>query len=213
MREIDFDQRYFPDMMACHECDLLMSKPNLGVGQKARCPRCNYALAERGKNVLNYMMATSITALLLLIFSLSFPFLGFYSKGQDQNITLWQSIGALWENGFPLLSILGAIFILVMPALYLFSVLYLLTGFKFERPGRWSVKLLNSMFFIRPWAMAEVFFIGVLISLIKVAAMASIQIGLSFWAFVLFCIAFPVVIAMTDRHQLWEWYLHGYHEK
>lgn len=213
MPQLDPNQDYFPDLVACHECDLLITKPELQPGQKAKCPRCNYALAERGKNVLNYTVAVAITGLLLLAFSLSFPFLGFYTKGQDQSITLWQAIGALWTNGYPILSILGGTFILVMPALYLSSVIYLLVNFKYGRNGKWSVPLLNSMFFLRPWAMAEVFFIGVLISLIKVAAMAAVQIGISFWAFVLFCIAFPVVIAMTDRHQLWDWYKHGYHEE
>lgn len=199
--------------VACHECDLLMAKPILAAGQKARCIRCNYAIAERGHNVLNHLLAISATALLLLAFSLIFPFLGFFSRGQEQSVTLMQSIGALWTSGYPLLSILGGIFILAMPALYLSSVIYLLVHFKYGKRGKWSTRLLNSLFFIRPWAMAEVFFIGVLVSLIKVAAMASIQIGYSFWAFVLFCISFPAVISMTDRHQLWEWHLYGYHEE
>ena len=32
------------DLVACHECDLLMRKPMLAHGEKALCPRCGYEL-------------------------------------------------------------------------------------------------------------------------------------------------------------------------
>lgn len=32
------------ELVACHECDLLMRKPELARGEKAQCPRCGYAV-------------------------------------------------------------------------------------------------------------------------------------------------------------------------
>jgi paraquat-inducible protein A len=37
---------------------------------------------------------------------------------------------------------------------------------------------------IRPWAMAEVFIIGVAVALVKVAGLAQVTLGPAFWAFV-----------------------------
>ena len=51
--------------------------------------------------------------------------------------------------------------------------------------------------------MAEVFVIGTLVSLIKIGAMATVVIGISFWAYVGFVICFTASLANLDRHALW----------
>ncbi|RXK31046.1 paraquat-inducible protein A, partial [Bacillus velezensis] len=33
------------ELVACHECDLLMRREPLGPGEKANCPRCGFELA------------------------------------------------------------------------------------------------------------------------------------------------------------------------
>jgi paraquat-inducible protein A len=49
-----------------------------------------------------------------------------------------------------------------------------------------------------------VFIIGVIVSLVKIAAMATIELGISFWAYVGFAICFTLAIANLDRFQCWE---------
>ena len=45
------------DLVACHECDLLMRKPVLALGEKAQCPRCGYELYAHRHNVVNRSLA------------------------------------------------------------------------------------------------------------------------------------------------------------
>jgi len=52
-------------------------------------------------------------------------------------------------------------------------------------------------------SMAEVFIIGVLVSLVKIAAMASVVIGISFWAYVGFAVCFTASLSSLDRFQMW----------
>jgi paraquat-inducible protein A len=52
--------------------------------------------------------------------------------------------------------------------------------------------------------MVEVFIIGVIVSLVKIAKMATVTLGLSFWGYVAFSILFTMAIASLDRYQLWE---------
>lgn len=199
-------------LLACHDCDLLLARPEIEAGQKARCPRCGYAIAEKGRDTLNAMIAAAITALLLMFVAIASAFIGFSARGQSRDATLVGSISTLWDTGYPVIAFLAFVFVVVMPGFYLLGVLYVTLKLKRRKRGRWTVNLLNGIFHIRTWAMAEVFLIGALISLIKIAGMASVELGLGFWSFMLFCVAFPVVISMTDRHQLWEWHLYGYHE-
>ena len=52
--------------------------------------------------------------------------------------------------------------------------------------------------------MVEVFIIGVIVSLVKIADMATIELGISFWAYAGFAICFTVAISNLDRYQCWE---------
>jgi len=38
---------------------------------------------------------------------------------------------------------------------------------------------------LRPWAMAEIFVIGVSVALVKIAGLASVHLGIAFWALLL----------------------------
>ena len=52
--------------------------------------------------------------------------------------------------------------------------------------------------------MVEVFIIGVIVSLVKIAKMATVGLGVSFWAYVAFSILFTMVVSALDRYQCWE---------
>jgi paraquat-inducible protein A len=52
--------------------------------------------------------------------------------------------------------------------------------------------------------MVEVFIIGVIVSLVKIAAMATVVVGLAFWAYAAFTLCFTVTIGSLDRYQCWE---------
>jgi paraquat-inducible protein A len=52
--------------------------------------------------------------------------------------------------------------------------------------------------------MVEVFIIGVIVSLVKIAAMATVELGISFWAYAGFAICFTLAISSLDRYQCWE---------
>ena len=53
------------------------------------------------------------------------------------------------------------------------------------------------------WAMVEVFFIGVLVSLVKIAHMATVVIGISFWGYGAFALCFIAAVSNLDRLQYW----------
>ena len=52
--------------------------------------------------------------------------------------------------------------------------------------------------------MSEVFIIGVIVSLVKLASMATITLGLAFWAYVGFALCFTAAVASLDQHDLWD---------
>ena len=68
----------------------------------------------------------------------------------------------------------------------------------------WLVPVARGIFLAQNWAMVEVFIIGVIVSLVKIMAMATVVLGISFWAYTAFAICFTLAVANLDRYQCWE---------
>lgn len=194
--------------VACHECDLPVTLPDDASG-KLLCPRCGCLLAKFSRDS-QALLAVSFTALILLLMANAFPFMAFSIQGQYQAITLLQSVFELWEQDYKSLAIMVLIFILLAPLLFLSGLISVLLPLQLRRRNRFTVFILRWLFRITHWSMVEVFLIGVLVSLIKIAAMADVIPGISFWAYILFSIAVTYVLSQVDRVQLWRWVNQGH---
>ncbi|MEO1246389.1 MAG: paraquat-inducible protein A [Pseudomonadota bacterium] len=189
--------------MVCHECDLIVDVPALALNDKAFCPRCSYLLASNRPNAFSKMLAYSVTALIFLALANAFPFLSLTASGQEQSVTLPGSVAILFDEDHVLLS--GIVFaaIIGVPAVLLFGIMYVSIAIRLpgglpgaRRALRWSLNLI-------PWSMAEIFLIGILVSFIKIVALANVALGLSFWAYVLFTVFMLLVFINIDRREVW----------
>jgi paraquat-inducible protein A len=192
--------------LACHECDQLIAMPQtLGRNQSLFCPRCKSKQLTNYANSLDHSIAFSVTALILLIIANSFPFLSFEAQGQIRTISVLEASFDLYLQGFYMLAALVYAFVLLIPVLYLVAVLALLIPIKlgFKPPA--AVIIGKAISMALPWAMAEVFMVGVLVALIKVIELADIVFGISFWAYSGFVLFFMAASNIASRHQLWHW--------
>lgn len=191
-------------VIACHGCDLLVDVQHLNVGQRAYCPRCGHFLTRVRANAHSKVVSYSIAALVALIIANAFPFLSFASSGLESVMTLPQTPGALFANGLPIVALLVAAFIIAIPALVLALLLLLCLPLYRGRWRPWLKPVGRWVFHLQSWSMVEVFIIGVIVSLVKIAKMATVELGLSFWAYVAFSILFTLAVAALDRFQVWQ---------
>lgn len=188
--------------MLCHECHFSVKIPPLTHKQAAVCPRCGLQLTVYHHNASQRIIALATTSLIFLLASLPFEFLSFSASGQYQSIDILGSLWTLVEKDYAVLALVQAIVVLILPAFVLMSLLYLLVPLQLGlRPKKasWVVK---TLFNLLPWTMAEIFLIGVLVSLIKIVSMADIGLGLSFFAFLLFTIFMTITLLYVDKYQL-----------
>ncbi len=190
--------------MACHGCDLLVSVAGLKEGESASCPRCGHFLTRVRADAYGRVLAYSVSAIILLILANSFSFLSFAASGLESVITLRQTPGAVWNYGMPEVAIMVAAFIIVIPAVVLVLLLILCIPLNRGRYRPWLAPVAKGIFLAQNWAMVEVFIIGVIVSLVKIAAMATVVLGISFWAYAGFSICFTLAVAGLDRYQCWE---------
>lgn len=192
------------EAIACHCCDLILEISPLEPGRKAHCPRCGHLLSSSKAFAFDKACAYAFSALVFLLLSLPFPFLAFQSQGREQQVSLLQSGYDLVLLGFPVLALLLTLFILFIPALLLSCYLAVLLPLRGGYAFSWMYRLTRFLFTLHPWGMAEVFLIGVLVSLVKIAGMADLVIGMSFWAYVLFAFFLTLTITSVDKLQLWQ---------
>lgn len=191
------------DDIQCHECALSIKLPKLAENQKAQCPRCGFTLSAIHRNANERIVAFAITALIFLIASLPFEFLSFSTNGLENKFNISASFFILINNNYQLLALIEFLTIFAIPTIILLAVIYLLIPMNkglYPKHGR---SLLNLVFKLLPWSMVEIFLIGALVSLIKIISMADIEIGLSFYAFILFSLSMTLVALHLDKNQLY----------
>jgi len=192
-----------PGLVACPCCDLLFDVGRLRVGEKAYCSRCGEFLTRVQRDAFVKLQCYAITGLVCLVIGCSFPFLSFESSGLESVMSLPQTVVQLYDQGRPDLAFLVAAFIIFIPSAVLTLLLLLATCLVQQRFYAWMVPVARLVFHMQNWAMVEVFFIGVLVSLVKIGHMATVVMGLSFWGYGAFALFFIASLGCLDRLQYW----------
>jgi paraquat-inducible protein A len=186
----------------CHECGIGVTLGQLSEGQEAACPKCGHVISRAHHNALLRMAVFTATALLALLFANAFVFLRLDASGQQRSLTLPQSIITLFDQGDWVLGVITLIVIVILPLAIACSLgLLLLTIFSGQSPP-WATRLLALIGSFRFWNMAEIYFLGVLVSIIKIISLADIHFGPSFWFFALFTVSQIAALLHFDRFQI-----------
>lgn len=192
--------------IACHDCDLLMLIPSLKHRQKAVCPRCGYVLTRFFQHAQLKLFISALSALIFLTFSLRFPFIIFSLHGNEKTFTLVESIQNIENITYLLISALLAFTAFIIPFCFLVCVIYISWSFKTKKMLPFTNLILKFSMLLKPWNMAEIFIISILISFIKVQTMASIEFGSALAFYLLFIISLSATFIYFDKYQLWSLY-------
>jgi len=190
-------------LIACHECDLLHSIPELPTGGAARCSRCGALLFANKKNSLDRSLALSFAGFILLILSNAFPIIGIKQQGLFEDITLMEGVVELYKQNMPALSLLVLMTCIVVPFVQLSGMIYVLLPIKMDRIPWMATAIFRFIRKIQPWGMMEVFMLGILVSLVKLASMASIIPGIALYSFAMLIFVLAGAISSLDPHLVW----------
>jgi len=117
-------------------------------------------------------------------------------------MTLFSAAVELFRQGRPFLAVIVGSVFFVLPGLYLLGVGAVSWGLAKPDEKRVDGRFARIVFHLKNWSMPDVFLVGVLVSLIKIATIARIEYGASFWAFALFSIAFVTTAGTVDERRI-----------
>lgn len=191
------------NLIICQQCFTLHEEVPIKDGSKACCTECGGILYRYDSKLVNHGLSMSITGLIFFILANAFPLIQIDILGSEQFITMPKTIFSLFESGFYLVGFLCLFLILVFPLMILMINIFLFTLLKLERGAEMTKELLILLSYITPWSMADIFFISILVALVKLVAFGQINIGIAFWALMIFILIDVYITKRISLFELW----------
>ena len=191
-------------LTACHECDLLQREPILQPGGVACCRRCSAVLFRHIPDSVDRGLAYTLGAAILFIIANMFPIVGLEAAGIANATSLYGAVEAIWKNGMFFVAALVFVTTILIPALELSLMLYVLLPLKLGQVPQGLAPILRVLQSVRPWSMTQVFILGVLVALVKLAHLAHIVPGVALWSFGGLILLLTGAVASFNTYELWK---------
>jgi len=187
----------------CHQCFTLQQEIPIQDGTKACCAECGGLLYRYDSKLIDHSLAWSITGVIFFALANAFPLIKIDLLGSEQFITLPKTIMSLFENEFYVVGFFCIFLIFIFPLMIFFINILIFTLLKMGRGEKVTKELLILLSHIKPWSMADIFFISILVALVKLVAFGQIHIGISFWALMAFVMIDIYISKNIQLHEIW----------
>jgi paraquat-inducible protein A len=191
-------------LIACHDCDLIQRLPHISEAGTIQCIRCGAILHQKKRNSIERTLALTVAGLILFSLANAFPFLAFKLEAQVRQTTLLTGIKELYAQGMPELSVIVLLTTVLVPLAQMLCMLYILLPLKFRRIPLGLPRVFRFVHHLQPWSMMEVFMLGILVSVVKLAKMANIVPGVALYSFLALIFVLAAMTASLDSHLVWE---------
>jgi paraquat-inducible protein A len=188
----------------CKQCDLAVELAPPEKGEIAVCPWCMGPMARHHIHPFELSLSLALAALVPFAIVLAYPFLSLSIAGLRETSTVVEISGTLWKKGFPSLGLVVFWMSIGLPGLRLLAYIYVLAPLRRGGPAPYSWLVFRLAEKITPWAMLDVFLIGVLVAVVKLRDLASVNAGVGLFAFVTLMLLAIGSSATLDREAVWD---------
>ena len=190
-------------ILECDCCGLRHTLGDLSPDRTASCRRCGGVLASTPANSLERSLALALMGLILVIVANTMPFMSLNIQGRVQLATLITGDLALFDQGKWELAALVLFTTVLAPAIKLCMICYVLIGLRMRRPPPKLAYVLWLLDYLHPWAMIEVYLLGVFVAYVKLAAFSTIVVGPACYALATLLLAMVALDSILDFDTVW----------
>ncbi|WP_246024476.1 paraquat-inducible protein A [Azospirillum ramasamyi] len=194
------------DLVGCPDCGRLHRARELPRGGRAVCTRCGSLLYRHVAGGVRHALPMALTALLLLGLIAVAPLMAVNIQGNIRDGLVATGLEELADQGMWPLALLVGTLVLGAPVVRVSAVIAVLLSLHGGRPPK-SPRVIARLFALtetlRPWAMLDVFLLGLLVGYSKLYGFANAEMltgGLALGGYVL---AITVMDQGLDRRALW----------
>ena len=200
------------NLIICKKCHTLHKRVPLSHNKKAFCSKCDILLYQDNSNTLDKTLALVIASAISLFVAFKFTIVTINIQGLEQSLTLYGLFMVILEQQQYIVGIMFIFLIVIFPITIILSMLILLILMKFKKGGYLTHRLLILLAHIRPWSMVDIFFISLLVAMVKLFDYAYIELGVSFVALVFTLILDIIITKNLSFYELWDLHtkIYGY---
>ncbi|MFJ7311537.1 paraquat-inducible protein A [Pseudomonas sp. NPDC098747] len=202
-REPDVAVPLLGGWVACRECDLLLTAPTVHGGGIAQCPRCKHELYRHTPEILSRSMALSLCVLLLYVPAMFLPIMHLSLLGQSTRGTVWNGVTSLYESG--MYAIAATVFLtgMAIPLVKVLCQLAVLMCIHFNVARGHGRLIYRCYRHLREWGMLEIYLMGALVSMVKLAGMAELTLGVGLACFIVLMLVQIWLEVTMSPQQIW----------
>lgn len=191
-------------LVACRECDALQAVPQLSSGDAIACRRCGAHLGHRRMATLERVLPLTLAAAVLFVLANTSPIVAIEVAGNRSSTSLLGTVFELYRQGVTGVAVIVFLTGFVAPAAQFILLAYALSALAVRRRLRALPAAVRLLAVLRPWAMVEIFMLGALVSLVKLAGLARVIPGVGLWSLFGVIILTAAAYATFDAADYWE---------
>ena len=192
-----------PVLRECSDCGLFQTVPAMARGDVAECARCGKMLRRSRADPIRRPLAFAATGLVLLAVAASEPFMRLSIQGLARTTQLVSGPVELQRYGMPELALVVLATTLVIPVGKLAASAWVLWGVQTGRPTPAMTHVFRIVGWLRPWAMVEVFMLGLFVAYTKLVDLARVEVGLAVYALGALVLVMAAADATMDDEAVW----------
>ena len=191
-------------VIICPACDLV-HRVAAAHPQRTRCVRCRATLQRAVDGSIDGAISLTVSALILFVFSNVYPLVAMNFNGTTRDATLLDTTLGFYRQGHPTLAAIVFATTILGPLFQIAILLYLLVPLRHGRQAPGTGNLFRFLTHVRPWTLVEVFMLGSVVALVRVAKYAQVLPGVALWSYALLMLTLAALTHRTSPEQFWRW--------
>jgi paraquat-inducible protein A len=182
---------------------MLLSRTDAPAGHSLICPRCGKTISRRTGDSIVKALALSTAGLLMYLPAILLPLMTMKSFGFSDSTNILDSVVNFYRNDYYFVSFMVLISAVVFPLILLTSIFIISIQLYLHRYPSYLARLFRAYLHVEEWAMVEVYLLGIMVTIIKMADSTEIAYHTGIFCFTGLVLLTLTIATIIDHDDFW----------
>ena len=194
------------NIIICPNCENPNIKKELKAGEMAVCSYCGKTLYKNERLIELKIFSLVFSGMIFFVIAMFFPVVDINIIGYKESLKIVEASMFLFNRGYIFISLFVFMTVFVFPLIcaFLYFAASVLLLFKYN--FLFLKKILILITALKEWCFLDIFFIAILVSLIKIFSYASVVFDVGFIAYIVFLSIMFYIVKIIGVETLWNLY-------
>ena len=194
------------NIIICPHCNTPNLKKELNKNEVAVCAKCGKILYRYQSHIELKLFFLIFSGIIFFLIAMFLPIVKINIIGYEESLRIFNAVIFLFKNGYIFISLFVFFTVFLFP--FICAVIYFMSSFllltKFDKPL--IKKLLILITVLKEWCFLDIFFIAILVSLVKIFSYADVIFDVGFTAYIIFLSIMFYITKIIGVESLWDLY-------